>query len=87
LKPIENSSAGRIEQALDRLGAAVERLEHAGRTHVQGQGSAEESARIERLNAELAAMRQDYESLQLTSQKATGRIDAAIGRLKAVLEA
>lgn len=42
---------------------------------------------VARLTAELSAVRNDYESLQLTSQQASGRIDKAIGRLRAVLEA
>lgn len=44
-------------------------------------------ADVARLTAELSAVRNDYESLDLTSRQASGRIDKAIGRLRAVLEA
>jgi hypothetical protein len=78
----------RIEQALHRLGRAVTRLEQVGQSRLGdfGDDAADREA-MQRLNAELAAVRSDYESLQLTSQQASGRIDAAIGRLRAVLEA
>lgn len=78
----------RIEQALHRLGQAVTRLEHVGQSRLNGfADDAADSEAMQRLSAELAAVRSDYESLQLTSQQASGRIDAAIGRLRAVLEA
>jgi hypothetical protein len=78
----------RIEQALHRLGQAVTRLEQVGQSRLcDFEHDAADSEAMQRLNAELAAVRSDYESLQLTSQQASGRIDAAIGRLRAVLEA
>lgn len=79
----------RIEQALGRLGAAVDRLEEAGMRRLDAMmadGDADE-VEVARLTAELSAVRHDYESLQLTSQQASGRIDKAIGRLRAILEA
>ncbi|MGC2854472.1 hypothetical protein ACM64Y_03280 [Novispirillum sp. DQ9] len=78
----------RVESALERLGQAVARLEYAGAERldalIAGGG---DQAQVQHLSAELAAMRANYEELQLTSQTASGRIDAAIGRLRAVLEA
>lgn len=78
----------RVESALERLGQAVMRLEEAGVSHLEVLvASGGDDAQVQQLTAELAAMRADYEELQLTSQNASGRIDAAIGRLRAVLEA
>jgi uncharacterized protein involved in exopolysaccharide biosynthesis len=79
----------RIEKALERLGAAVDRLEEAGLKRVAAMmsGGDADEAEMARLTAELSAVRTDYESLQLTSRQASGRIDKAIGRLRAVLEA
>lgn len=86
MKAIDNIVPSRMETALARLGAAVERLETAGRQRLEALGAQGEDAQVRKLSAELAAVRADYEELQLTSQKASGRIDAAIGRLRAVLE-
>ncbi len=78
----------RIEHALHRLGRAVSRLEQVGQHRLDAfSDEAADGEAMQRLSAELAAVRSDYESLQLTSQQASGRIDAAIGRLRAVLEA
>lgn len=78
----------RIEQALGKLGSAVSRLEQAGMARLESMMSdgMADDAEVARLTAELSAVRHDYESLQLTSQQASGRIDKAIGRLRAVLE-
>lgn len=80
-----------IEEAIERLADAVQRLEYAGHARVEAMRanpalSVEDDHQAERLAAELAAVRHDYEALQLTSQNASGRIDAAIGRLRAILE-
>jgi len=67
----------------------VDRLEEAGMRRLDAMmadGDADE-VEVARLTAELSAVRHDYESLQLTSQQASGRIDKAIGRLRAILEA
>ncbi len=81
-----------IEQAIEKLGTAVERLEAAGRVrieHVREQSGlvADYSERQERLATQLAKVRADYDTLQLTSSQASGRIDVAIGRLRSLLEA
>ena len=75
--------SSRIEQALDRLDSAINRLEQSGCDGTPAEGSVE----MQRLNADLEAMRADYNALQLTSLQASGRIDAAINRLRAVLGA
>ncbi|NKD54101.1 MULTISPECIES: hypothetical protein [unclassified Haematospirillum] len=74
--------SSRIEQALGRLDDAVAALEQAG---LKAAGACD-SSEVARLSADLEAVRADYEALQLTSQQASGRIDAAISRLRAVLE-
>lgn len=77
----------RIEQALARLGDAVDLLEQTGRDLLdQLAASGRDSGDIAALTAELTAVRSDYQSLKLTSQTASERIDATIGRLRAVLE-
>lgn len=77
----------RVESALERLGQAVARLEQAGAQRLDVLMASGDQDQVMHLSAELAAMRANYEELQLTSQSASGRIDAAIGRLRAVLEA
>jgi hypothetical protein len=85
---MENTMLSRIESALARLGQAVTRLEETGIGRLEAMVAAgSDDAQVERLGAELAAVRADYEELQLTSHNASGRIDAAIGRLRAVLDA
>lgn len=74
--------SSRIEQALGRLDDAVAALEQAGLKT----GQMCDSEEVERLSADLEAVRADYDALQLTSQQASGRIDAAISRLRTVLE-
>ena len=80
-----------IEQAIEKLGTAVERLEAAGRVRLdtlreQSHQLADQSQRGERLAAQLAQVRSDYDTLHLTSSQASGRIDVAIGRLRSLLE-
>lgn len=81
-----------IEEAIERLSQAVERLEdacHVSRDERKALGGLQSgyAEREHQLAAELASARADYDSLQLTSIQASGRIDVAIGRLKAILEA
>lgn len=78
----------RIEIALQRLGQAVERLESVGHERVMALADAaarEEAARL--MRQQLSAVRDDYETLQLTSQQASKRVDDAIGKLRALLGA
>lgn len=81
------ASPRRIEQALARLGDAVDLLEQTGQSLLEQMAeTGRDSGELAALTAELSAMRADYQSLKLTSHQASGRIDAAIGRLRAVLE-
>ncbi|WP_019646149.1 hypothetical protein [Novispirillum itersonii] len=80
-------SPRRIDLALSRLGDAVDLLEQAGQAALDRMAeSGHDSGNLAALTAELSAVRSDYQSLKLTGQQASGRIDAAIGRLRAVLE-
>ncbi|MBB6210447.1 hypothetical protein [Novispirillum itersonii] len=77
----------RIDLALARLGDAVDLLEQVGQAALDRmEMSGHDSGSLAALTAELSAVRSDYHSLKLTGQQASGRIDAAIGRLRAVLE-
>jgi len=67
--------------ALEQLDAAIERLETAvekrlGRDRVER----------ERLNDELKGLRQNHVTLQSEARSVSSRLDAAIGRLRAILE-
>ena len=67
--------------ALEQLDAAIERLETAvekrlGRDRVER----------ERLNDELKGLRQNHVTLQSEARTVSSRLDAAIGRLRAILE-
>ena len=70
-----------IMNALEQLDAAIERLETAvekrlGRDRVER----------ERLNDELKGLRQNHVTLQSEARTVSSRLDAAIGRLRAILE-
>mgnify|MGYP001049338584 CR=1 FL=1 len=71
----------RVMNALEQLDAAIERLETAvekrlGRDRVER----------ERLNDELKGLRQNHVTLQSEARTVSSRLDAAIGRLRAILE-
>jgi len=72
----------RVMNALEQLDAAIERLETAvekrlGRDRVER----------ERLNDELKGLRQNHVTLQSEARTVSSRLDAAIGRLRSILEA
>jgi predicted nucleic acid-binding Zn-ribbon protein len=71
----------RVMNALEQLDAAIDRLEAAvekrlGRDRVER----------ERLNDELKGLRQNHVTLQSEARTVSSRLDAAIGRLRAILE-
>jgi predicted nucleic acid-binding Zn-ribbon protein len=71
----------RVMNALEQLDAAIERLETAvekrlGRDRVER----------ERLNDELKGLRQNHVTLQSEARTVSSRLDAAIGRLRSILE-
>lgn len=70
----------RIEDAAERLGAAIERLDLAAR-HAM-----ENSARSAELAAELDKAKRDYAELSRVTDEVSDKLDKTIGRLKFVLE-
>jgi len=64
-----------LDAAIDRLEAAVERRLGRDRTE------------RERLSEELKGLRQNHVALQSEARTVSSRLDAAIGRLRAILEA
>lgn len=72
-----DTSTRRLEVAVDRLAAAAEQ---------RGRDGALAAADRQRLERELAALRADFARLRETSTGVAARLDAAIGRLKPMLE-
>lgn len=70
-------SLQRTEDAVKRLGAAIDRLEVA---------AARVGAGDLLLAGELRDARDDYARLEDTTRVVAGRLDAAIGRLRTILE-
>lgn len=69
----------RLQLAFDRLEAAARRLKD------RDQDDADASAALAAVGAELDRTRRDYAALEAKADAAALRIDAAVGRLKAVL--
>jgi len=67
--------------ALEQLDAAIDRLETAVEKRL-GRDRAER----ERLNDELKGLRQNHVTLQSEARTVSSRLDAAIGRLRSILE-
>lgn len=75
-------------KAQKRLQLAFERLEAAARrVKDRSHDEATASAALEKVRAELAEARRDYAALERKAAGASDRIDAAVVRLKAVLDA
>ena len=70
----------KLEAALDRLEAAARRLKEQAAAGGAPQGNQQQ------LSADLEKIRNDYAALEQVTETATGRLDAAIARLKTVLE-
>ncbi|SDF54500.1 protein of unknown function [Limimonas halophila] len=70
-----------LDQALKRLETAVDRLERASETHLAHDTDKDE------LERQLSAMKSENERLREANDDIAARLDAAIGRLKNVLEA
>jgi predicted nucleic acid-binding Zn-ribbon protein len=71
----------RVMDALEQLDAAIDRLQAAVEQHL-----AKERAERERLGDELKGLRQTHVTLQSEARTVSSRLDAAIGRLRSVLE-
>jgi hypothetical protein len=72
----------RIMNALDQLNVAIDRLEAAVDKRL-----ARDHTERERLGEELKNLRQHHVSLQSEARTVSSRLDAAIGRLRSILEA
>lgn len=71
-----------IMNALDQLNAAIDRLETAVDKRL-----AKDRAERERIGDELKNLRQNHVTLQSEARTVSSRLDAAIGRLRSLLEA
>lgn len=71
----------RAMEALEQLDAAIGRLEAAVDKRL-----GKERAERDRLNDELKNLRQNHVTLQGEARTVSSRLDAAIGRLRSVLE-
>lgn len=71
----------KLSDATERLQAAVARLELAAEAQLR------DGAGREELQSELATAQAENERLRRTNADISGRLDAAIDRLKTVLEA
>jgi chromosome segregation ATPase len=68
--------------ALDQLDAAIDRLHSAVEAHLDRH----ESERM-RLSDELKSLKAHHSALQTEARTVSNRLDAAIGRLKSLVEA
>jgi hypothetical protein len=71
----------RMMDALEQLDAAIGRLEAAVDKRL-----GKDRAERDRLNDELKSLRQTHVTLQSEARTVSSRLDAAIGRLRSVLE-
>jgi hypothetical protein len=91
LKDIAIYKLARIEQAIDDLSRAVERLEAAAYSRAvdipvveEDPGESESEIALRR---EIEGLRADYENLRTISRTISGRLDSTIDRVRGVLDA
>jgi len=77
----------RLQQASDRLKAALDRLETAAESAFErkSQSDVSDMQEVEDLRAQLSAMRADYDRLTQTTETVSARLDGAVDQLKFVL--
>jgi chromosome segregation ATPase len=77
----------RLQQASDRLKAALERLEMVAESTIadKNQQVVSDPREVEDLRAQLAAMRADYDRLTEATETVSARLDGAVDQLKFVL--
>ncbi|MCC9625851.1 hypothetical protein LPB41_29600 [Thalassospira sp. MA62] len=77
----------RLQQASDRLKAALDRLETAAESAIERQGSDDgaDQQQLESLQAELTALKADYSRLTETTETVSARLDGAVDQLKIAL--
>jgi len=78
----------RLQQASDRLKAALERLETVAESviDVKSQNENADTAEVENLRGQLSALREDYDRLSRTTETVSTRLDGAVNQLKLVLD-
>ncbi|GEO80532.1 DUF4164 family protein [Pararhodospirillum oryzae] len=78
----------RIEQAVESLARAIDRLETVvvERGGAGGAAGAGDPAVEAELRQEIEELRADYENLRTVSQAVAGRLDSAIGHVQTVLD-
>lgn len=77
----------RLQQATQRLADAVTRLERAASSEALHRDDRDLAEQRDRLSAELAEAQAENARLRETNEAIAGRLDAAIAKLKSVLEA
>ena len=70
----------KLDETIERLDGAVDRLEHSLTVALSRGGN------LEVLAAELEATKRDYTALASTTDAVSAKLDTAIGRLKFVLD-
>ncbi|MEE2981278.1 MAG: hypothetical protein VYA71_07015 [Pseudomonadota bacterium] len=76
-----------MTKAQDRLQAAFDRLEAAARSlKDRAQGNVADESKVDALQAELNTARADSVELSKVTESASARIDAAVVRLRSVLD-
>jgi molecular chaperone GrpE (heat shock protein) len=78
----------RLQQASDRLKAALERLETVAESAIdaKSQNANADTAEVENLRGQLSALREDYDRLCRTTETVSNRLDGAVDQLKLVLD-
>lgn len=78
----------RLQQASDRLKAALERLETVAESAIEAksQNANADTAEVEALRGQLSALREDYDRLSRTTETVSTRLDGAVDQLKLVLD-
>ncbi len=78
----------RLQQASDRLKAALERLETVAESAIEtkSRNANADTAEVEHLRGQLSALREDYDRLSRTTQTVSSRLDGAVDQLKLVLD-
>lgn len=78
----------RLQQASDRLKAALERLETVAESAIdaKSQNANADAAEVEDLRGQLSALREDYDRLSRTTETVSSRLDGAVDQLRLVLD-
>ena len=77
----------RLQQASERLKAALDRLETVAESAIEhkSQSNVSDMAEVDALRGQLSAIRADYDRLTKTTETVSARLDGAVDQLKFVL--